>query len=82
MPLFVEELTKAVLESAARGDQVAAVLATTASAAQAVPATLHASLIGAARPAWAGDQGDCADRRSARMGVQQRASKTFVLNAG
>ena len=45
VPLFVEELTKAVLESAAQGDQVAAVLATTSLAAQSVPATLHASLM-------------------------------------
>ncbi len=45
VPLFVEELTKAVLESAAQGDRVAAVLATTSLAAQSVPATLHASLM-------------------------------------
>jgi AAA ATPase domain/Adenylate and Guanylate cyclase catalytic domain len=45
VPLFVEELTKAVLESAARGDRVAALLATTSLAAQSVPATLHASLM-------------------------------------
>ena len=45
VPLFVEELTKAVLESAAQGDRVAGVLATTSLAAQSVPATLHASLM-------------------------------------
>jgi predicted ATPase len=45
VPLFVEELTKAVLESAAQGDRVAAVLGTASLAAQAVPATLHASLM-------------------------------------
>ena len=45
VPLFVEELTKAVLESAAQGDRVAAVLATTSVAALSVPATLHASLM-------------------------------------
>ena len=45
VPLFVEELTKAVLESAALGDRVAAVLATTSLAARSVPATLHASLM-------------------------------------
>ena len=45
VPLFVEELTKAVLESAAQGDRVAAVLATTSLAALSVPATLHASLM-------------------------------------
>ena len=45
VPLFVEELTKAVLESAAQGDRVSAVLATKSLAAKSVPATLHASLI-------------------------------------
>jgi hypothetical protein len=45
VPLFVEELTKAVLESADQGDRVAAVLATTSLAALSVPATLHASLM-------------------------------------
>jgi predicted ATPase len=45
VPLFVEELTKAVLESAARGDRVAAVLAATSLAGLSVPATLHASLM-------------------------------------
>ena len=45
VPLFVEELTKAVLESAGQGDRVAAVLATTFLTAQSVPATLHASLM-------------------------------------
>jgi predicted ATPase len=70
VPLFVEELTKAVLESAAQGDRVAAVLATTPLAAQSVPATLHASLNGAARPAGPGGQGDSADRRGARPRVR------------
>ena len=45
VPLFVEELTKAVLESAEQGDQVAALLATTSPTALSVPATLHASLM-------------------------------------
>jgi len=45
VPLFVEELTKAVLESAAQGDRVAAVLGTTSLVALSVPATLHASLM-------------------------------------
>ena len=45
VPLFVEELTKAVLESAERGDQVAAVLATKSLDALSVPAALHASLM-------------------------------------
>ena len=39
MPLFVEELTKAVLESAAQGDRVAAVLGTASLAALSVPVT-------------------------------------------
>jgi class 3 adenylate cyclase/predicted ATPase len=45
VPLFVEELTKAVLESAGQGDRLATVLATTPLAALSVPATLHASLM-------------------------------------
>ena len=45
VPLFVEELTKAVLESAAQGDRVAAVLGAASLAALSVPATLHASLM-------------------------------------
>ena len=45
VPLFVEELTKAVLESAGQDDRVAAVLATTSQTALSVPATLHASLM-------------------------------------
>jgi predicted ATPase len=45
VPLFVEELTKAVLESVAQGDRVAAVLGTASLAALSVPATLHASLM-------------------------------------
>jgi class 3 adenylate cyclase/predicted ATPase len=45
VPLFVEELTKAVLESAGQSDQVAAVLGAASLAAHSVPATLHASLM-------------------------------------
>ena len=45
VPLFVEELTKAVLESAVQGDRVAAVLGATSQTALSVPATLHASLM-------------------------------------
>jgi class 3 adenylate cyclase len=45
VPLFVEELTKAVLESAGQVDRVAAVLATTSLAALSVPTTLQASLM-------------------------------------
>ena len=42
VPLFVEELTKAVLESA---DQLASVLAASSASSLGIPATLHASLI-------------------------------------
>src|ERR1700730_13554002 len=45
VPLFVEELTKAVLESGARDNRVAAVLAASPLPELAIPATLHASLI-------------------------------------
>ncbi len=45
VPLFVEELTKAVLESADQENRVAAVLAASPVPALAVPATLHASLM-------------------------------------
>jgi predicted ATPase len=45
VPLFVEELTKAVLESADREARIAAVLAASPAATLAIPATLHASLI-------------------------------------
>ena len=45
VPLFVEELTKAVLETGDRDDGVAAVLAVRSSRSLAIPATLHASLI-------------------------------------
>jgi class 3 adenylate cyclase/tetratricopeptide (TPR) repeat protein len=45
VPLFVEELTKAVLESAGQSDQVSAVLETASLAAHSVPPTLHASLM-------------------------------------
>jgi class 3 adenylate cyclase/predicted ATPase len=45
VPLFVEELTKAVLESGLRDGRVAAVLAVSPLPNLAIPATLHASLI-------------------------------------
>jgi class 3 adenylate cyclase/predicted ATPase len=45
VPLFVEELTKAVLEGADRDNRVAAVLAASPLPNLAIPATLHASLI-------------------------------------
>jgi predicted ATPase len=44
VPLFVEELTKAVLESADRDNRVAALLAASPLPNLAIPATLHASL--------------------------------------
>src|SRR5439155_21057207 len=45
VPLFVEELTKAVLQSGDRANRVAAVLAASPLPELAIPATLHASLI-------------------------------------
>src|SRR5204862_6939447 len=45
VPLFVEELTTAGLESADGENRVAAVLAASPAATLAIPATLHASLI-------------------------------------
>src|SRR5215469_11695239 len=45
VPLFVEELTKAVLESAGQSDRVTAVLGAASLAAHSVPATLNASLM-------------------------------------
>jgi class 3 adenylate cyclase/tetratricopeptide (TPR) repeat protein len=45
VPLFVEELTKAVLESAGQSDRISAVLGAASHAAHSVPATLHASLM-------------------------------------
>jgi class 3 adenylate cyclase/tetratricopeptide (TPR) repeat protein len=45
VPLFLEELTKAVLETDARGNRIAAVLAASPLPELAIPATLHASLI-------------------------------------
>ena len=44
VPLFVEELTKAVLEHVGQEDRLAAVLSASPVSALAVPATLHASL--------------------------------------
>jgi predicted ATPase len=45
VPLFVEELTKAVLESSDSDNRVAAVLAANPAPELAIPATLHASLV-------------------------------------
>ena len=75
VPLFVEELTKAVLESAEQGDRVAAVLATTSLAALSVPATLHASLMARLDRLGPARQGDRADRRGARPRVRLRADR-------
>src|SRR5216684_3102750 len=45
VPLFIEELTKAVLERAGEDNRVAAVLSASPLPALAVPSTLHASLV-------------------------------------
>ena len=45
VPLFLEELTKAVLEGAGQEDQLVAAPTTTSLGPQSVPATLHASLV-------------------------------------
>ena len=45
VPLFVEELTKAVLESGGQRNRIAALLAAGPASTMAIPATLHASLI-------------------------------------
>jgi class 3 adenylate cyclase/predicted ATPase len=45
VPLFIEELTKAVLERAGQDNRVAEVLSASSQPSLAVPATLHASLI-------------------------------------
>ena len=45
VPLFVEELTRAVLESTPREDRVGALLAAASPTGTSVPATLHASLM-------------------------------------
>jgi DNA-binding winged helix-turn-helix (wHTH) protein len=44
IPLFLEELTKAVLETGTDASEIGKVMSTTSSASLAVPATLHASL--------------------------------------
>jgi hypothetical protein len=66
IPLFVEEMTKAVLE--AGGEEAAKrAVAGIPSSSIAVPASLHASLM-AARPAWP-SKGGLADRSDNRAGV-------------
>ena len=69
VPLFVEELTKAVLESAGQGDRVAAVLGDDIACRAVGAGDLACLADGAARPARAGAQGDRADRRGARPRV-------------
>jgi class 3 adenylate cyclase len=66
VPLFVEELTKAVLESA---DRLASVLAASPASSLGIPATLHASLI-SSRPARDCCQGSGADRSRGWARVQ------------
>ena len=74
VPLFVEELTKSILESGElkeagdRYDYVGAAHTIT------IPATLQRFADGAAGPVHAG-QGDRADRRGHRAGVQLRADR-------
>ena len=66
VPLFVEELTKAVLESAVREDQLASVLAASPASSLGVPAALHASLISRLDRARGRCQRGRADRRRDR----------------
>ena len=70
VPLFVEELTKAVLESAAQDDRVAAVLASGIAGGAGGAGDSACLADGPARPARAGGQGDGADRRRARPRVR------------
>ena len=66
VPLFVEELTKAVLESVDREDQLASVLAASPASSLGVPAALHASLISRLDRARGRCQRGRADRRRDR----------------
>ena len=72
IPLFVEEMTKAVLEAESEGAAERAIGAVP-SPALAVPASLHASADGAARPARS-SQGGGAGRGSYRAGVLAHAA--------
>jgi predicted ATPase len=72
VPLFVEELTKAVLESAGQSDRVTAVLGAASLAAHTVPATLHASLM-------AGSTGSGWRLRRPRRSAQYSAAR-FPMN--
>jgi predicted ATPase len=70
VPLFVEELTKAVLE----GGDAGTVLSRAGAMALSVPATLHASLMARLESAGLGRQGSCTGRRGPRPGVLLRAA--------
>ena len=61
VPLFVEELTKALLERADQDRRVAAVLSASPLPVLAVPSTLHASLIARLRSHRPGSEGGRAD---------------------
>ena len=67
IPLFVEEMTKSVLEAESEGE-ARRTAAAVPSPARAVPASLHASLMAQARPARSG-QGGGPDRGGDRAGV-------------
>jgi predicted ATPase len=71
IPLFVEEVTRAVLEAREQGTGERT-LAAIPSAAIAVPATLHASLMARPRPARRPRQGGCTDRGRNRPRVSPR----------
>ena len=80
VPLFVEELTKAVLERADRDHQVAAVLAASPSPELAIPARLACLADRAARSARAG--GSAPRYRAAVRPRPARRSRTLVLPRG
>jgi class 3 adenylate cyclase len=68
VPLFVEELTKAMIEAGAHANDGKGTAAAVPHAALAVPATLHASLM-APRSAWACGSASRPGRRIHRSGV-------------
>ena len=72
MPLFVEELTKAVLESGDHDSRVTAVLAAESAADPRDPCYLACLADRAARPARPDRQGGCANWRGARPRVRLR----------
>ena len=76
VPLFVEELTKAVLESADRDNRVAAVLADEPAAELGDPGDTARLADGAARSARPGCQGGGADRRGDRPRVLLRTARS------